>query len=67
MPECPMPLLHGDLLSKLQALTTFPENSVQLRLPQENAWKAQIYLLQLKQQSEQEISNEILDVIFPLV
>lgn len=46
MLECPLPLLGQDLLlHKLNARVTFAKTSVQLHIPQEMAWKAQISLL----------------------
>ena len=53
MPECPLPLMGRDLLNKLGAQITFDKNKVKVHIPQNNAWKAQAYMLQKALDSEQ--------------
>ncbi|KAK4810523.1 hypothetical protein QYF61_004486 [Mycteria americana] len=68
MPECPLPLLGQDLLCKPNAQLTFSEDSVQLHIPPETAWKAQICLLTEKDPNEEmNISEEVLNAVIPLV
>ncbi|KAK4810906.1 hypothetical protein QYF61_013314 [Mycteria americana] len=68
MPECPLPLLGWDLLCKLNAQLTFSEDSVQLHIPPETAWKAQICLLTEKDPNEEmNIPEEVLNAVIPLV
>ena len=57
MPECPLPLMGRDLLNKLGAQITFDKNKVKVHIPQNNAWKAQAYMLQKALDSEQ-VENE---------
>lgn len=68
MLECPLPLLRQDLLGKLNAQVT-SENSVQLHIPQEMAWKAQICLLEDKtlEEPEDNIPDMVLNMVIPLV
>jgi len=46
MPECPIPLMGRDLLNKLGAQVTFDANKIRIHILQNNAWEAQIYVLQ---------------------
>jgi len=45
MPECPLSLLGQGLLCKLNAYIAISEDSIQLHIPPENAWEAQVCLL----------------------
>lgn len=69
MAECPLPLLGQVLLCELNAQVTFSENSVQLHIPHETAWKSQIFLLADKtsEKPENNIPDMVLNVVIPLV
>ena len=45
MPERPSPLLGCNILCKLDAQVTFSDKSIQLHVPEDAAWKAQLFLL----------------------
>jgi len=68
-PECPLPLLGHDLLCKLNAQLTFSANSVQLHLPPETAWEAQIFLLteKISEELQESILNMVSDSVILLV
>lgn len=65
MPECLMPIMGRDLLSKLDAQITFKERQVKLLIPESKAVEARIFMLQNMQQKEEEILME--DGVIPLV
>ncbi|KAK4805205.1 hypothetical protein QYF61_002442 [Mycteria americana] len=68
MPECPLPLSGQDLLCKLNAQITSSENLVQLHIPPENAWKAQMGLLTQGERDENaDVPEEGLNAAIPLV
>lgn len=69
MPECSFPLLGRNLLCKLNAQITFSENSVQLHIPQETAWRAQLCLLmnEISEEPGDNVLDMVLDAIIPLV
>ena len=69
MPECPLPLLGWDLLCKLNAQVTFSKNAVQLHIPPETAWRAQICLLtdETSEEIEENIPDAVLNAVIPLV
>lgn len=67
MPECPVPLMGRDLLSKLDAQITFKDGEVQLKIPESKAAEARIFMLQNTQRPEEEIPAEVEDAVIPLV
>ena len=69
MPECPLPLLGRDILCKLNAQVTFSRNAVQLHIPPETAWRAQICLLtdETSEEIEENIPDAVLNAVIPLV
>lgn len=46
MPECPVPLLGRELLSKLEARVLFKDGEMQLLVPETKAVKARTFMLQ---------------------
>lgn len=44
IPDCPMPLLGRDLLSKLDALIAFEKGDRLISIPEEKALEAQVFL-----------------------
>lgn len=67
MMDCSLPLLEWDLPCKVNAQLTFSDDSVQLHIPPENAWKVQICLLTKQKPVEEEILNEVVDAVIALV
>lgn len=45
MPESSVPLLGRDILSKLQAVITFVDRQIQVRIPEDKIVDAQVFVL----------------------
>lgn len=72
IPECPLPLNGWDLLNKLGAQITSRRNKIQVHIPQNNAWEAQVYMLQESKGIEDmknkvDIPSEIMDALVPFL
>jgi len=66
MPECPLPLLGRDLLSKLEAQITFKNEEIELLIPESKAVEAKVFMLQDSFKEEQ-IPEEVENAVIPLV
>ena len=66
MPECPLPLLRQDLLSKLEAQITLKKNEkIKLLIPESKAVEARVFVLQDSFKEEQ-IPEEVENAVIPL-
>ncbi|XP_050769787.1 uncharacterized protein LOC127027997 [Gymnogyps californianus] len=66
MPDCPVPLLGRDILSKLNAQITFEKGKIKIRIPENKALDAQVFMLQ-KETESPEIPEEVENTVTPLV
>jgi len=66
MPECPLPLLERDLLSKLEAQITFKNGEIELLIPESAAVEARVFMLRDSFKEEQ-IPEEVENAVIPLV
>jgi len=66
MPECLLPLLGRDLLSKLEAKITFKNGEIELLIPESNAIEARVFMLQYSFKEEQ-IPEKVENAVIPLV
>jgi len=66
MPECPLPLLGRDLLSKLEAQITFKNGETELLIPESKAVEARVFMLQDSPKQKQ-IPEEVENAVTPLV
>jgi len=64
MPECPLPLLRQDLLSKLEAQITLKKNEkIKLLIPESKAVEARVFVLQdsfKEEQIPEEVENAVI-------
>jgi len=66
MPECPLPLLGRDLLSKLETQITFKNGEIELLIPESKAIEAKVFMLQ-DCFKEERIPEEVENAVTPLV
>jgi len=66
MPECPLPLLGRDLLSKLESRINFKDGEIELLIPESKAIEARVFMLQDSFKEEQ-IPEEVESTVMPLV
>jgi len=66
MPECPLPLLGRDLLSKLEAQITFKNGEIELLIPESKAVEARVFMLQ-ESFKEEQIPEEVENAAIPVV
>jgi len=66
MPECLLPLLGLDLLSKVEAQITFKNGETELLIPKPKAIEGRVFILQDSFKEEQ-IPEEVEEAVMPLV
>ena len=66
MPECPLPLLGRDLLSRLEAEITFKDGEIELLIPESKPIEARVFMLQ-DYFKEEQIPEEVENTVIPLV
>lgn len=67
MPECPMPLLGRDILSRLDAKIIFKNGQIQVCIPKSKAPEAQVFMLLQQADTTEEIPEEVNKAVNPSV